>query len=201
MSMTITYEVGTSLYLNITNRCSNNCTFCVRSKADGVGNASNLWLDREPTVDEIIQAIQERDLSRYQELVFCGYGEPMMRALDIVEICKKIKSANNIPIRINTNGQANLIFERDITHLLKGWVDTVSISMNASNKASYQAFCHSVYGDAAFDALLEFAITCKKYIPKVVLTVVDVISPKDIQTCRAIANEIGVDFRVRYYLP
>ena len=200
MSMTITYEVGNSLYLNITNRCSNNCSFCVRTKADGVGNAGNLWLDREPTVDEIIQALKERDLTKYQELVFCGYGEPMMRTPDIIEICKKIKTDYQIPIRINTNGQANLIFEQDITPLLQGWVDTVSISLNTGNKDSYQALCRSVYGDAAFDALIEFAVKCKNYVPKVILTVVNVISPEDIKTCRAIADKIGVDFRVRYYL-
>jgi len=200
MSMTITYEVGNSLYINITNRCSNNCSFCVRTKGDGVGNASNLWLDREPTVDEIITAIQKRDLSKYQELVFCGYGEPMMRTPDILEICKKIKSVNKIPVRINTNGQANLIFERDITPSLEGCVDTISISMNASNKESYQAFCRSVYGDAAFDALLDFAAKCKRYVPHVVLTVVDIIPTQDIANCRAIANEIGVNLRVRQYI-
>jgi len=200
MSMTITYEVGNSLYLNITNRCSNNCSFCVRTKGDGVGNASNLWLDREPTVEEILTAIQKRDLAKYQEMVFCGYGEPMMRTLDILEICKQIKPANQIPIRINTNGQANLIFQRDITPLLADCVDTISISMNASNKASYQDFCQSVYGDAAFDALIDFAEKCKEYVPHVVLTVVDVISPQDITKCRAIANEIGVNFRVRHYI-
>lgn len=200
MSMTITYEVGNSLYLNITNRCSNNCVFCVRTKADGVGSANNLWLDREPSVDEIMTAIQKRDLSRYQELVFCGYGEPMMRAQDIIDICKKIKPAHSTPIRINTNGQANLIFGRDITPLLEGYVDTISISLNASNKNSYQALCRSEYGDTAFDALLEFAIKCKKHVPTVILTVVDVISPKDIQTCRSMADKIGVDFRVRHYL-
>jgi len=165
-----------------------------------VGNASNLWLDREPTVDEIITAIQKRDLSKYQELVFCGYGEPMMRTPDILEICKKIKSVNKIPVRINTNGQANLIFERDITPSLEGCVDTISISMNASNKESYQAFCRSVYGDAAFDALLDFAAKCKRYVPHVVLTVVDIIPTQDIANCRAIANEIGVNFRVRQYI-
>ncbi len=200
MSMTITYQVGNSLYLNITNRCSNNCSFCVRNKSDGVGSANNLWLDREPTVDEIMTAIQKRDLSRYQELVFCGYGEPMMRTMDIIEICKKVKPTHNIPIRINTNGQANLIFGRDITPLLEGCVDIISISMNASNKDSYQAMCKSVYGDIAFDALINFAIQCKKHVPKVVLTVVDVINTKDIQTCRVIADQIGVKFRVRYYV-
>lgn len=200
MPMTITYEVGNSLYLNITNRCSNNCSFCVRNKADGVGNANNLWLDREPTQDEIMKTIQKRDLSRYQELVFCGYGEPMMRTPEIIELCRQIKRVYQIPIRINTNGQANLIFGRDITPLLEGCVDTISISMNASNKDNYQTFCQSVYGDAAFDALIDFAQKCKKHVPKVILTVVDVISQEDIKTCQAIANEIGVNFRVRYYI-
>ena len=33
--MTITYEVGNSLYLIITKRCSNRCDFCIRQNGDG----------------------------------------------------------------------------------------------------------------------------------------------------------------------
>ena len=200
MSMTITYEVENSLYLNITNRCSNNCTFCVRNNSDGVVDGTNLWLEKEPTVDEVFEDIQKREISKYKEFVFCGYGEPMMRTYDLIEICKKLKDKYNIPIRINTNGQANLIYEKDITPQLEGWVDSISISMNAKDKQEYQALCLSDFGETAFEGMLDFAAKCKKYIPNVGFSVVDLISREDIQACRQIADGLGVDFRVRHYI-
>ena len=199
MSMTITYEVGNSLYLNITNRCSNNCTFCVRNTSDGIVEGVNLWLEKEPTVGEVFEDIQKREISKYQEFVFCGYGEPMVRAKDLIEICKKLKDKYTIPIRINTNGQANLINEKDITPQLEGWIDAISISLNAKDKQEYQALCLSEFGETAFEGILDFATKCKKYIPTVVLSVVDLISKEDIQACRQIAEGIGVDFRVRHF--
>lgn len=200
MLMTITYEVGNSLYLNITNRCTNNCTFCVRNNSEGVGDGLNLWLEKEPTVDEVFEDIQKREISEYKEFVFCGYGEPMMRTNDLIEICKKLKAYYNIPIRINTNGQANLINEKDITPQLEGWVDSISISLNAKDKQAYQALCLSDFGETAFEGILDFANKCKKYIPNVIFSVVDLISREDIQACRQIAEGIGVDFRVRHFV-
>ncbi|OPY63769.1 MAG: molybdenum cofactor biosynthesis protein A [Pelotomaculum sp. PtaU1.Bin065] len=200
MSMTITYEVGNSLYINITNRCTNNCYFCVKNIKDGVGSGTNLWLEKEPAIDEVIEDIQRRDISKYKEFVFCGYGEPMMRTNDIIEISKKLKEKYNMPIRINTNGQANLICGRDITPYLEGWVDSISISLNAKAKKEYQAICRSVYGEKAFEAILDFAAKCKKHIPKVVLSVVDFISRDDIRLCEEIAQNIGADFKVRHFV-
>ncbi|MDD4238443.1 MAG: TIGR04100 family radical SAM protein [Desulfotomaculaceae bacterium] len=198
--MTITYEVGNSLYVNMTNRCTNHCSFCIRNISDGVGSGTNLWLEHEPTIDEIIEDIQRREISLYEEFVFCGYGEPMMRTYDIIEICKKLKEQYDLPIRINTNGHANLICGEDITPQLEGWVDAISISMNAKNKLEYQAICRSKYGEKAFEAMLDFAARCKEHIPKVVLSVVNCISGEDIQVCRKIAQYVGVDFRVRYFV-
>ena len=200
MSMTITYEVENSLYLNITNRCSNNCTFCVRNNSDGVVDGTNLWLEKEPTVDEVFEDIQKREISKYKEFVFCGYGEPMMRTYDLIEICKKLKDQYTIPIRINTNGQANLINEKDITPQLEGWVDSISISMNAKNQQEYQALCLSDFGETAFEGMLDFAAKCKKRVPKVTLSVVDLISKEDIEACRKLAEGMGVKFRVRRYV-
>lgn len=199
--MTITYELGDSLYINITNRCTNNCTFCVRHHPEGISQGMNLWLEREPTVSEVLADIQARDIYKYREFVFCGYGEPMLRTYDIMEICRYLKKVYNIPIRINTNGHANLICGQDITSQLAGLVDAVSISMNAKNAKEYQKLCKSDYGEQAYDALLEFAAKCKRYIPRVVLTVVDVMPNEDIQSCREIASRIGTDFRVRHYQP
>lgn len=198
--MTITYELGKSLYINITNRCTNNCLFCIRNISEGVGSGENLWLEREPTVDEVIEDIQSRDISQYDEFVFCGYGEPMMRAYDIIEICKRLKEKYALPIRINTNGHANLVCGKDITPQLEGLVDAVSISMNAKDNQAYQAICRSKYGERAYAAMLDFAVRCKEHIPKVVLTVVNLISGEDIRYCQEIAQRIGIDFRIRHYI-
>jgi TatD family-associated radical SAM protein len=199
MSPAITYEVGNSLYINITNRCTNRCSFCIRNNRDGVGSGANLWLEQEPTAAQVVADIRKRDISKYREFVFCGFGEPMIRTYDVIEICKQLKQQFDKPIRINTNGQANLICGKDITPLLAGLVDSISISLNTKNKNEYQAFCRSCYGDAAFEAMLDFTVRCKEYIPKVILSVVDFLSEDDIAACRKIAQDIGVDFRVRHF--
>lgn len=200
MSETITYEIKDSLYLNITNRCSSHCSFCVRNKGDGILEGVNLWLEQEPTIDEVITDIKKHDISKYKEFVFCGYGEPMMRTYDVIEICKKLKMEYGLPIRVNTNGHANLICGSDITPLLYGLVDSVSISLNARNKQLYQKVCQSDYGEKSFEGLLDFAQKCKRYIPHVVLTVVDIMSERDIESCKNIAQGIDVDFRVRKFV-
>jgi len=196
--MTISYELGDSLYLNITNRCTNSCSFCVRNNPEGISSEINLWLEQEPTVDEVLESIAKREISSYKEFVFCGYGEPLMRVYDIIEICKRLKEKYTIPIRINTNGQANLIYGKDITPLLANLVDGISISLNAKDGPTYQAICQSDYGEKSFEGLLDFAIKCKNHIPTVVLSVVDVMTEEDIQACREIAKRVGVEFRVRH---
>lgn len=199
--MTITYELGDSLYVNLTNRCSNACTFCVRDKHNSVNGKDDLWLDREPSVEEIKQDFEKRDLSRYDSVVFCGYGEPMMRAEVVIEVAKWLKENHpDLKIRINTNGQANMIYKRDITPELSGLIDTVSISLNAENAEKYQKLCRSDFGEEAFEGLLEFARLAKRYVPEVVLSVVDIMKPNEIEECRKIAEDTGVKFRVREYI-
>jgi len=194
--MTITYELGNSLYINITNRCSNDCVFCVRNIADGVNGRDNLWLDLEPTVDQIIKSLNSRVLSKYDEIVFCGFGEPMIRYDDVFAVAEWLKQ-NSLPtIRLNTNGQGNLIANRDITPELAGKIDIVSISLNAKNATEYNDLCKSEFGERAYDALLEFAELASKY-SRVVLTVVDNMELGDINACRKIAENLGLDFRIR----
>lgn len=199
--MTITYELGNSLYVNLTNRCSNACTFCVRDKHDGVNGKDNLWLDREPTVDEIKEDFKKRNLDDYDAVVFCGYGEPTMRYDDLIIIAKWLKELKpDIKVRLNTNGQANLIYGKDVTPSLEGRVDSVSISLNAENAAKYQKLCISEFGEAAFEGLQEFAILAKKYVPEVTFSVVDIMPENEIEACRKIAENCGVNFRVREFI-
>ena len=195
--MTITYTIGSSLYVNVTNRCSNRCDFCIRNNGDTVGDSDSLWLDREPTVEEILADIGKRDLTKFREVVFCGYGEPLERLNDVLAVCRKIRAASPIRIRVNTNGQSDLINGRRTAPELKGLFDVVSVSLNASDADKYDRICHSEFGRQAFDAMLAFAADCRQYVPEVVLTVVDCIGPEEVEKCRKVAERTGVEYRVR----
>ena len=197
--MMITYTHRDGLYVNMTNRCSNRCDFCVRSYGDTL--YGDLWLEREPTVAETITSIENHDLSAFSELVFCGYGEPTERLTDMLSVCRHIRKISDIPIRINTNGQSELINGEDSTALWAGLFDIVSISLNAADADTYDNICHSQYGKAAYPAILKFAEHVKPYVGHVVLSVVDTtISPQDIEICRNIADTIGVELRVREFI-
>lgn len=202
--MTISYEYEGALYVNLTNRCDCACVFCLRHNGHkGSIYADNLWLEHEPTRQEALDNLLARDFSQYRELVFCGFGEPMYRTDDIVWLVDELKKRvpNLPPVRINTNGHANLILGRDVCPELKGRIDTVSISLNAVTAREYVALCHPVQGEAAYQAMLDFARECKQYVPHVILTIVDKDkSPEEIQTCKDIAQKLGVKLRIRSFI-
>ena len=202
MAMTITYELNDALYVNFTNRCSNDCIFCLRNNHDNVNGEDNLWLDHEPSIDEIKEDFKKRDMSKYSSVVFCGYGEPLMQFDICMETAKWLKETYPaINIRVNTNGQANLIHGRDVTPELSGLIDSISISLNAPTAKQYDELCHSDFGEKAFDALLDFAKKAKKFVPSVTLSVVDHdLSKEEISACQKLAESNGVDFRVREYI-
>ena len=197
---TITYEVKNGLYFNITNRCPCNCTFCIRNNDDHVYGSDPLWLDHEPSVAEICEAVDKRDLSRYEEIVFCGYGEPTERLDDLLKVAAYIKKKSPVRIRINTNGLSDLIYGEQTAPKLKGLVDVVSISMNATNKEDYLKMMRPKFGIGSFDAMLSFAKACKDYVPEVVMTIVDTVTTKEEQEkSRMICEELGVRLRIREY--
>lgn len=200
--MVISYEIGDTLYINITNRCSNRCTFCVRNKKDSVGDADSLWLPYEPSIDEILKDISSRDLSQYKEVCFCGFGESTSRLFDMIYIAKKIKEIRPITVRLNTNGHANYIFGADVTPLFYGCIDIISVSLNAKNAAQYDELCRPE-GDPeeVFPSILDFAKNAKKYTKSVIMTVLDFLSPEDIEACRKLCENVGADFRVRNFIP
>ena len=196
MELTICYVLENTLYINLTNRCSNRCSFCVRDKDCGIGDV-NLWLEREPTIEEIILDIDKFNPDNFKEVVFCGYGEPTIRLDELLLAAKHIKENYHVPVRINTNGQADLMHAVSVPKKFAGLIDVVSISLNAKNKEEYQAICQSVYGEESFDALIKFAEDCTKYVPEVIMSVVDVLPEEDIKECRKIAEQAGAKLRVR----
>lgn len=199
--MTITYEYGKNLYVNLTNRCPNRCEFCLRTHSAGSIYAEDLWLEREPSKEEILEDIKKRDLNQYQQLVFCGYGEPTCRLQDLLWLCDEVKKFSSIDIRINTNGLSDLINGKHSAAQLDDRVDIVSISLNAPNAEKYDDVCHSEYGLEAFPAILKFAAEAGLYVPKVYMTVVDTMPQADIDECRRICEGLGAIFRVRKYIP
>ena len=204
--MTITYEYEGALYVNLTNKCNCNCEFCLRrGKAEGsIYTKDSLWLEREPSREEALESFLSRDVCSYREIVFCGYGEPTYRLDVILWLVDQLKEKFGDklpPVRINTNGHANLIQGRNVCPELKGRIDTLSISLNATNAADYVSLCHPVQGEAAYQAMLDFAKESAAYVSNVVMTIVDKDkTQEEIDQCFSIAKELGVTLRVRSFI-
>lgn len=200
--MVITYPVKSGLYVNLTNRCPCACEFCLRNNAPGVFGSDSLWLDREPTVDEIIASIESRNLDDFTELVFCGYGEPTERLDDLLAVAKHVKSIRpGMHVRVNTNGLSDLIHGEPTAAKLKGLVDTVSISLNTPDPEEYLKVCRPKFGLESWQSMLDFARSCRDYVPNVVMTIVDapVTTPEIQEKCKAITDSLGVRLRIRPY--
>ncbi|MSN25854.1 MAG: YchF/TatD family DNA exonuclease [Geobacter sp.] len=193
-STKIAYRIRNSLYLNITNRCSNRCSFCAKFD-DFTVKGHNLLLDGEPSYDEIMTAIGKPD--GIDEVVFCGYGEPLIRLELVKQVAAELKRLG-YAIRINTDGQANLVHGRNILPELKGLVDSISVSLNAPDAASYNLLCNTPFGRSGFEGVCDFIREAKESIPQVVASAVTV-PGTDIDACRRLAESLGAEFRVREY--
>ena len=197
---TITYDVHDGLYLNITNRCPCSCTFCIRNHGDGVYGSDPLWLDHEPSTEEICAAIDRKDLSGYKEVVFCGYGEPTERLDTLLEVAAYIKKKKDIRIRINTNGLSDLINGGETASRLSGLIDAVSVSLNYPDAENYLKVVRPKFGAQSFQAMLDFTRDCTKYVPDVRMSVVDVVTTKEQQEqAKKICVELGAKLRIRAY--
>ena len=155
--MEILYRVHNGLYVNLTNRCSSACTFCLRQTMDRVGESGSLWLEQEPTAEEVMAEFRKWDLGQFSEIVFCGFGEPTCALPVLLEVAAWLKTVTKLPLRLNTNGQGDLINRRDISGELATVLDTVSISLNHPDPAAYQALVRSRFGDTAYPAMLATA--------------------------------------------
>ncbi|MBA4348643.1 MAG: radical SAM protein, partial [Thermodesulfovibrio sp.] len=189
----IVYKIRDNLYLNITNRCTNKCGFCVKFHTQYV-KGHNLGLEKEPTKEELKEAIGNP--AQYREIVFCGFGEPLLRLNLVKAVASWIKQQGGM-VRINTNGHGNMIHKRNILPELQGIVDSISVSLDAHDEETYERICRPAFKDA-FREVLNFLKEAKKYIPNVQATVVE-LKGVDINKCRAIADELGVKLRVRKF--
>lgn len=194
---TIVYEAHNNLYLNITNRCTAECVFCIKRYSDGV-YGYNLRLSKEPTVEKIKKELSEKDLTQYKEVVFTGLGEPLVRLDEVLEITKWLK-AKGIPVRLDTIGHAKLLFpERNVAQeLAESGMNVVSISLNAQEADTYNQLCKPKY-KRAYEKMLEFARELSHHGVELRFTVVD-LPVVNIEKCKEIAKEYCADFKVRGY--
>lgn len=190
-----------NLYINVTNHCNCACTFCLRQKKH-MAEQSTLWYkDGEPSLAEFKAALDAVPWAYFKEIVFCGFGEPTMRLDVLVGLLHYVKKLQpQLPTRLNTNGLANLEYGEDITPKFQNVLDTISISLNASNAARYYELTRAKYGEASYEGMLDFAQKAKAYVPHVVLTIVDhVEGPDEIAKCQKICDDRGLTLRVRPY--
>lgn len=195
--MSIAYHVDKNLYLNITNRCTAKCDFCLRRKTNGYGDALSLWLFNEPSVDEIMAAADEAGWKSANEVVFCGFGEPTMRLEEMLEVASRMrKESSDVRLRLNTNGHGSMFAKRDITPELAIF-DEVSVSLNYLDKEQYLEHCRPMFGIGAFNGVLDFVSDLAKRGPKVTITVISFLPADEIQLAHKFANDLGVNIRIR----
>lgn len=199
MANNYVYILDGKAYVNLTNKCDNACEFCIRNSGDGVADTP-LWLDKEPTADDVEKAFDAlRPQLKSDEVVFCGFGEPTAALGVLTESARRLK-AKGYKTRLNTNGLGSIAAGRDIVPELAGVIDVASVSLNDHNAEKYLAVTHSVFGDRAFGAVLDFARACKAAGIETVFTVVDTIGADDVAECEKLSASLGIPLRVRKYV-
>lgn len=190
----VAYALHGNCYLNVTSRCTLRCDFCPKFNHTWVVGGANLRLPQEPTVNEVLAAVG--DPCGYDEVVFCGLGEPTLRLYEVIEIAAELHQRGARRVRLNTDGLANLVYGRDVTPDLEGPVDAMSISLNAQNETVYNRHCRpSLVG--SYGGMLEFVDRVRDFVPDVTLTAIDGLEGVDIGACERIARDLGVKFRRR----
>lgn len=199
-AMTIFYEVGDNLYVNLTNKCPCACTFCIRNHADGAYGSDPLWLEHEPSLEEIFAEMDKLDIAKYKEIVFCGYGEPTCRINVLTAVAIELKSRPHCPVlRINTNGLGDLVNGHSIAKELCDVLDIISVSLNAGTKDEYMKVTRPKF-DNAWEAMQKFTADCvAQKSAKVIMSVVDVIPTEQIEASKKVAESLGAELRVRTY--
>ena len=196
------YDYGGGLYINMTNRCPCRCAFCIRDMVDSLGDADSLWLKREPSMEELLAMLKQQNLAAYDEIVFCGYGEPTERLDCLIAVCDYVKNdpvlKGRLKTRLNTNGLSDLINNKPTAREFSGRLDAISISLNAPTAEKYNELCRPKFGIQSFGEILRFTEEVKQYVPDVTMSVVSgSISSQDVEECRKTAAKLGVKFRVR----
>ncbi len=199
------YFLDNKPYINMTNACTNRCVFCVRNQKEDVQGAK-LWLNSDNAVSkDVIKQLDENKnkIISAGEIVFCGYGEPLVKIDEVVDICKYLKANySNLKIRINTNGHANYIHKRNVAPELAPYVDSISISLNGETEEIYNKISNPQI-ENAYEEVKRFIRACvEEKIPTTASIVVDVPDfPVNKERCEVIAKSLGAKFRAREFIP
>lgn len=210
MSNTLVYLLDGKIYINLTNKCTNDCVFCLRKDKDDVVGQT-LWLnDENSTAQDVIKQFEAKrkellttQNSQFTELIFCGYGEPMLKFEILKEVAKYIKDKYpDTKIRINTNGHANFVYKRNVVPELKGFVDEFSVSLNGADKEEYNELSQPKFNEA-YEEVKKFIKACSDEGISVVASVVEGYKGRhlDLETCETISKNLGAKFRVREWIP
>lgn len=191
----IAYPIRNSLYIALTNACNSSCTFCARNTS-WVVKGHDIRLDHDPSTEEVLAAMG--DFSTYDEVVFCGFGEPTLRLDVLKEVARAVKEKGQA-VRLNTNGLANLHYERDIVPELKGLVDTVSISLNTADPCQFHKLCNPRFGHSSYQGVCEFTKACVAAGLRTICSAVDM-PGIDMEAARRKAEELGAEFRARSFV-
>lgn len=192
------YSVGNNLYVNLTNRCNANCVFCLRQTRDRMDNSGSLWLEHEPDVEEVKAAFGAWNVAEYAEIVFCGFGEPTLRLNELTILADFIHDTYHKPVRLNTNGLANLEYGKDVTPLFENRIDVLSISLNTPDAQRYYELTRNKFGADSFYGMLDFIRRAKAYVPKIILsTVSTTLTPEEEEKCATLCKDLGVTYRIR----
>ncbi len=195
----ILYVYKDNIYANLTNKCPCRCSFCIRQNKDAVGSSKTLWHKTDPSIEEIKKAVDEFDFTGYNELVFCGYGEPTNALENLIETARYVKAKHpEIKLRLNTNGLGDLINKKPIAKELSQYIDSVSISLNTCTAEKYNEVCRPIFKNA-YDAMLKFAKESKNYFRHTQFSIVDTIPAEDIEECKRIAHSMGIYLKIRKY--
>jgi len=202
MKPSIVYKYKNNLYINITNRCPVICSYCIKIRWRKLFRGYNLGLDKEPSFKEICNLLEKKLITQnnIKEIVFCGYGEPLMRWKLVKKIALWIKTKfpNKFKIRVNTSGLSNAWYKTNICFHLKYVINSISVSLNAHNEAVYLKL-HKTKIKNPFNKIIEFVKQAKKYIKEVSITTIN--HPMiDVDKVRDIAKQLGVKFKMRKYL-
>ncbi len=193
-SATIAYALRGNCYLNVTSRCTLRCGFCPKFNHTWVIGGADLRLHQEPSMDQVLATVGEPRI--YQEIVFCGLGEPTLRLYDVLDIAAALHQRGARRVRIDTDGLANLVYGRDVTPDLEGPIDALSISLNAQNEEIYDRHCRPTLPHS-YAAMLEFADRARDFVPDITLTAIDGLEGVSMAACEEVARRLGVKFRRR----
>jgi TatD family-associated radical SAM protein len=188
------YTIRNQRYINVTNRCTLRCAFCPKFNKAWEVKGHELRLREEPGVREMIAAAG--DPAVWDEVVFCGLGEPTLRLDEVLQVASAVRAAGARRVRINTDGLANLVHGKDVTPRFAGLIDALSVSLNGQDPAIYDYHCRP-RGRGTWVSVLDFVRRVRRHVPEVTITAIDGLPGLDIAACEAIARDLGVNFRRR----